>query len=274
VAAIYKPNPNSSRQTALKINEIRKRMASIRNLKEYENHLAVFIGDFNEAPNPQVDRLQASNTPNKSPPRLQQEVDNANSLLHDILDKSSGDIFHPLIDIWGEQHRDQREYTHQVQNSKYQYPSQSRIDLALVKTNTVQHVNKSWIEKNTWDTGMHHKAIGITLNIPIQQNTMKIHRNKTKIIGFNKENTSEHHNNFILELNKQYTNPLKSNKCNIHQTILIAAKATGALRTKGSHQRNWKKTDLIPSNVKKTNSRKKQTQTQEKNSTNYSERKQ
>ena len=97
---------------------------------------------------------------------------------------------------------------------------------------------------------MHHKAIGITLNIPIQQNTMKIHRNKTKIIGFNKENTSEHHNNFILELNKQYTNPLKSNKCNIHQTILIAAKATGALRTKGSHQRNWKKTDLIPSNVK------------------------
>jgi exonuclease III len=100
VAAIYKPNPNSSRQTALKINEIRKRMASIRNLQEYENHLAVFIGDFNEAPNPQVDRLQASNTPNKSPPRLQQEVDNANSLLHDILDKSSGDIFHPLIDIW------------------------------------------------------------------------------------------------------------------------------------------------------------------------------
>ena len=112
VASIYRPNNNKTRNTETDINKVRKRINTIRNNPDFENHLAVFIGDFNEAPNPAMDRLKASDTPNSIPRTMIPEVDRNNSLLYNTLENGEGDIYHPLIDIWREQHPNNKEYSH------------------------------------------------------------------------------------------------------------------------------------------------------------------
>jgi len=253
VASIYRPNANKNRHTETDINKVRKRITTIRNNPEFENHLAIFIGDFNEAPNPAMDRLKASDTPNSIPRTMIPEVDRNNSLLYNTLENGEGDIYHPLIDIWREQHPNNKEYSHQVSNIKFLHPSQSRIDLALIKTNTIQHVLKSWIEPDFWDTGMHHKAIGITLNTPLPKLQSNKHSNKMKILKFNGKNTQSHVLEFINAIKNGLSDTTLAeptiSTINWHEILNEAAKNSGSLRTKGSHTRNWKNKKATSSTV-------------------------
>ena len=134
------------------------------------------------------------------------------------------------------------------------YPSQSRIDLTLIKTNTVQHILESWIEPDFWDTAMHHRAIGIRLNIHIKPLTPHQHANRTKSIQFRKKNTSQHQSLFITELNKTSTIPddLESSRSptDWHYNINMAAKSSKALRVKGLSTKNHDKKQSTNSDIK------------------------
>ncbi|KAL3898465.1 MAG: hypothetical protein SGCHY_002721 [Lobulomycetales sp.] len=63
VAVVYKPHSRKDNQSNMEIEKIKRRIQTIRLHDDYKDHLAVFIGDWNDITDPTKDEEKAFSTP-------------------------------------------------------------------------------------------------------------------------------------------------------------------------------------------------------------------